>query len=46
MRMIIFSTPRMAPEGRVSGIRYVMYRPARGLFLPCPPRPPGRSWAG
>ena len=43
---IIFSTPRMAPEGRVSGIRYVLFVTAGGLLLPCLPRLPGPSWAG
>lgn len=34
---VIFSTPRMAPEGRVSGIRYVMYVPAHAYYaLPTP----------
>jgi hypothetical protein len=34
---VIFSTPRMAPEGRVGGIRYVMYVPADDYFaLPTP----------
>jgi hypothetical protein len=29
---VIFSTPRMAPEGRVSGIRYVMYVSAQHYY--------------
>jgi hypothetical protein len=34
---VIFSTPRMAPEGRVSGIRYVMYVQPQAYFaLPTP----------
>jgi hypothetical protein len=34
---VIFSTRRMAPEGRVSGIRYVMYVPPQAYFaLPTP----------
>jgi len=34
---VIFSTQRMAPEGRVSGIRYVMYVAAQDYFaLPTP----------
>jgi hypothetical protein len=34
---VIFSTRRMAPEGRVSGIRYVLYVPAQAYYaLPTP----------